>query len=1015
MTPDRWEQINKLYYAALDVTEKERASFIEKGSDGDADLRREVESLLNMHAQAEGFLGRPAMQEVANALKDDPPSLVGRHLGPYHILGPLGAGGMGEVFKARDTRLNRTVAIKVLPRHLSDRMDLRQRFEREARAIASLSHPHICPLFDIGNQDGVDFLVMECLEGETLSQRLKRGSIPTEEVLRLALEITGGLDQAHRKGVTHRDLKPGNIMLTESGAKLLDFGLAKQNRPPLTRGDYRGVETATESLTGEGMLLGTLEYMAPEQLEGKEADARTDIFALGVVIYEMATGRKAFEGDSKASLIAKILTTQPPPIATVQPVSPPQLDTVVQKCLAKKPEERWQSAAEVSSELREIAEANLETLRAQKRRKEPSGERKEIESGGAVLPAVVPEPWNLLSRLNHSRALRLSLVGLLLAVVTVSLALWRVRQHPKKPREKREMSFKPLTSYSWDNPVDCAGVSTDGTYLAFCSKGKLFVQVIKTGEKRSLLLPEGFYLTKVGWFPDGTKLSLGRSQERWIQVKDQMTWQSDLSIWSLSILGGKSQMIVDHADYASVSPDGSLVAITRFDPDRQAKDIWLVSSNGEGLHKLKIAAQVGGPGPTARGPSFGGPVWSPNGQRILYFRNDDHGRSIESCDLRGERVIPFSSQATDVCVPHWSTDGRIIQLLQKDEAVLTGTTVNLWETKVDAASGRPLSEARRLTQWSGGFSFSTAGYLSMTADGRRAVVLKRNAQADVYVAELEPGGKAMKTPRRLTTVETDDAVCDWTADSRSILFESDRNGNRDLFKQDIDQTDAEAIVATSEHESHLNLSPDGAFLLYLVSEKPGQDAKRLMRIPVGGGPPERVLSGEKIKNFSCAREAKLCVVAEEVEGKQVLTIFDPLKGRGEKLPLLDYPNFEGGILSPQGRLIEKMKSGPDGLYIRVRSLTGGPVEEITFKKLTREYHLQGWSLDGKAIYVYDCPTLESDFTALYVGLDGHSQVLWKRGTSPGWTFGPPIPSPNGRYLAFTVVTFESNAWMLENF
>jgi len=346
---------------------------------------------------------------------------------------------------------------------------------------------------------------------------------------------------------------------------------------------------------------------------------------------------------------------------------------------------------------------------------------------------------------------------------------------------------------------------------------------------------------------------------------------------------------------------------------------------------------------------------------------------------------------------------------------LSATNVNLWEMKIDPATGTPLSEARRLTQWSG-FSFGNVGDLSITADGKRLVLLKSNAQSDVYLAELEPGGKAMKTPRRLTMVLTDDMVWDWTADSRSVLFESNRNGNRDLFKQDINQTDAEAIVATLEHEWHPTLSPDGSFVLYLVSENPGQDATRLMRIPVGGGPPEPVLTGKKIKNFSCAREANLCVVAEEVEGKQILTTFDPLKGRGEKLPQADYPAFGRGILSPQGRLIEKMKQGPEGLYIRVRSLMGGAVEEITFNNLTREYHFQGWSLDGKAIYLHEWP-LPSDsyFTAFYAGLDGHSRVLWRRGTSPGHSFDYPTPSPDGRYLAFTVVTYEANAWMLENF
>ena len=218
-------------------------------------------------------------------------------------------------------------------------------------------------------------------------------------------------------------------------------------------------------------------------------------------------------------------------------------------------------------------------------------------------------------------------------------------------------------------------------------------------------------------------------------------------------------------------------------------------------------------------------------------------------------------------------------------------SMNLWEIKVDISTGRPLSEARRFTQWSG-FSTFQVGNLSITADGKQLAMVRGNAQADVYVAETEARGKAMNNLRRLTLVESDDGPWDWTADSQAVLFVSDRNGNRDIFKQDISQTEAVAIVATPEFEWHPNLSPDRAFILYLVSEKPGRTATRLMRVPVGGGPPEQVLSGEKIKYFSCAREANLCVVVEEVEGKQILTTFDPVKGRGEKLPISDFPNFE---------------------------------------------------------------------------------------------------------------------------
>src|SRR5262250_537134 len=246
-----------------------------------------------------------------------------QRLGPYEILSAIGAGGMGEVYRARDTRLDRTVAIKVLPAHLADKPDLRERFEREARTIASLNHPHICTLYDIGHQDGIVYLVMEYLEGETLAERLKKGPLPIEQVLKCAIEIADALDKAHRKGITHRDLKPSNIMVTKSGAKLLDFGLAKLRQEASASGVPLSQLSTKGSITEQGVILGTVQYMAPEQVEGKEADARTDIFAFGAVVYEMATGKKAFEGQTQASLIAKILETEPPPISSLQPMTPP--------------------------------------------------------------------------------------------------------------------------------------------------------------------------------------------------------------------------------------------------------------------------------------------------------------------------------------------------------------------------------------------------------------------------------------------------------------------------------------------------------------------------------------------------------------------------------------------------------------------------------------------------------------------------------------------------------------------
>src|SRR5262245_35139137 len=274
----------------------------------------------------------------------------GARLGPYEIEALLGAGGMGEVYRAKDARLDRIVAIKVLTAHVDPAR--RQRFEREARAVSRLSHPHICALYDVGEQDNLHFIVMEYLEGETLSDRLRRGPLPINHALRYAIEVADALDHAHRQGIVHRDLKPANIMLTRAGAKLLDFGVARlQTTEVAAAGSLTAHVTQTQSLTEEGTILGTLQYMAPEQVEGRETDARTDIFALGVVVYEMTTGKQAFDGASRASLIAAILEHDLPPLSAArasagsalgpESVAPPLLDQVVSRCIAKDPDERW--------------------------------------------------------------------------------------------------------------------------------------------------------------------------------------------------------------------------------------------------------------------------------------------------------------------------------------------------------------------------------------------------------------------------------------------------------------------------------------------------------------------------------------------------------------------------------------------------------------------------------------------------------------------------------------------------
>jgi serine/threonine protein kinase len=390
----------------------------------------------------------------------------GKRLGPYEIVSPIGAGGMGEVYKAHDTRLDRTVAIKVLPEELSDNAELRERFEREARAISSLNHPHICTLYDVGCEDGIDFLVMEYLEGETLAERLRRGALRLDEALRYAIQIADALDNAHRHGVVHRDLKPGNIMLTEVGAILLDFGLARLRqlvRRSLDEGGGFGeagpslssISTKVKPLTEKGAILGTFQYMAPEQLEGLEADARSDVFAFGAVVYKMLSGKRAFEGESQASLIAAILEREPTPLSSLQPMTPPALERTIRKALSKEPHRRWQDVGDFGSELQWISE------------------------GGGL--AVLREP-------SRSRQALPFAIGAIVGVLVSGLAVWSMMR-PGPPLVTHSTLLLPSMPERGSSPL---ALSPDGTRVVYATAGEgIYLRVLNDLEAHPISGTEG--------------------------------------------------------------------------------------------------------------------------------------------------------------------------------------------------------------------------------------------------------------------------------------------------------------------------------------------------------------------------------------------------------------------------------------------------------------------------------------------------------------------------------------------
>ena len=519
---------------------------------------------------------------------------AGTRLGPYEITAPVGAGGMGEVYRAKDTRLGRDVAIKVLPAHMSSSSSCRQRLEREAKTISSLSHPHICMLHDVGHQNGTDYLVMEFLEGETLADRLSKGALPMEQALRIAIEIAGALDAAHRSGIVHRDLKPGNVMLTKSGVKLLDFGLAKLATP-----DKRAVSQATslptalqesQPLTSRGTILGTFQYMAPEQLEGAEADARSDIFAFGCVIYEMLTGQKAFTGKSQASLISSIMGSDPPPISSIQPMIPASLDRIVKGCLAKEPEHRWSTAHDVMLQLQWIAE------------------------GGSL--AGVPAP--VVARRKNREKLSW---GITAAAVLAAgaLTVGYIRRAPKPLRVVRfEVANPPAIT-----TIDAPKISPDGKTLAFNatdSGGKTQIWLRPLNALTAQPLPGTEGTRRPFWSPDSRYLA----------------FVADGKLKKIDVTGGPPTKICDAPTGVdgSWSPEGIILFDgTGTDP------IYRVPAAG-GTPVVAVKAD-----PEHKETQVGWPEFLPDGRQYIYMVIN------QKVELNSYRIGSLDSKETKPFAP----------------------------------------------------------------------------------------------------------------------------------------------------------------------------------------------------------------------------------------------------------------------------------------------------------------------------------------------------------------------------
>jgi serine/threonine protein kinase/Tol biopolymer transport system component len=814
----------------------------------------------------------------------------GTRLGPYEIVSPLGAGGMGEVYRARDTRLDRDVAIKVLLTNLSSDTSLKQRLEREAKAVSKLSHPHICALYDVGHQGGVDFLVMEYLEGETLEQRLLKGPLPPEQTLRYAAQVTDGLAKAHKVGITHRDLKPANVMLTKGGAKLMDFGLAKESGPAPLATALTEMTMQQAKLTSEGMIVGTFQYMAPEQLEGKEADTRTDIFALGEMIYEMATGKPAFSGQSRASLIAAILTTEPTPITQLQSIAPVALERVIKKCLAKDPDERWQSASDLTSELQWIASGS-----------------------SAALPTA--------AKLKKKRAVPWIWLGALAIIGAATFVVTRSYFTPTAPNfaNRVRWNIRAPEKNAFRSTVDAVGrvvISPDGQRIAFVAsdesgRTRLWVRALDALDAQPLEGTEG--ASDPFWSPDSRSLAFfANKQLRRMdaaggpilnlcpaEVGRGGSWSQDGIIVFASFVNGGIQQVP--------ATGGSPVAVTKID-----------TASRETTHRW--------------------PYFLPDGKHFLYFAasHTDIGHSrdavyVASLDGKENKFLlhahanaAFANgyllyvRESTLMAQHF--DLRRLQLTGEAQSVAENVeTDSGWWHSVFTVSDNGIlafaasANAKNQLLWfdRSGKQLGSVGEpgdyrtLRLSRDGRQlAVEMTQSGASDLWVFDLKQNTKSQLTFRSFSNT-----MPAWSPDGRLLAFSSNRqNGVVDIFKQPSGSPQSEEVLLQSPLEKFvLDWSPDGQYLLYAQVDG---------RTPTGG------------------IQASLMAL--------------PLHGEAKPTQLVKWPLFDNaGRFSPDGRWIAfgSRIAGPQQVFVVPFPGPGNP------KQLSPASGMNPiWRRDGKAIF-----------------------------------------------------------------
>jgi Tol biopolymer transport system component len=896
MATERWQQIKEIFHSALERAPAERTAFLDRTCAGDEAIRSEVESLIAAHEKEGSFIDSPAYEVAASWLAEDdePDSLVGQQINHYHVLSELGAGGMGEVYLAQDTKLGRKIALKLLPISFTHDADRLHRFQQEARTASALNHPNILTIYEIGDEQGRPFIATELIEGQTLRERLLSGPLKFVDALDIILQVASALVAAHEVGIMHRDVKPENVMLRKDGyVKVLDFGLAKLAERKTGRAGELEALTRMRGNTSPGMVMGTVNYMSPEQARGLEVDERTDIWSLGVVMYEMLAGSPPFKGETPTDVTVAILEREPASLAALSDDIPAELDWIVKKALRKDREERYQTVREMLGDLRGVKqqldfEVRLEKSATPQSRQSASAvispqshkriedeatrtdEIREARATTTIKPALIPPQgntrWPLIA------------LGVFILVTVATFGIYKLvsrSQSQNASAEKNNVTDAPsIANISrvtvWSGLDTQPTLSPDGNSVAYSSNHngsfEIYVKQLTPGGREIQLTSDGQENFQPAWSPDGQHIAY-YSEKR-------------VGIWVVPALGGASRQLTEFGSAPAWSHDSTMLAFqSDSNPDLGSgsvgsSTIWIVPAQGGAPVQItKVGNPAGG---------HVGPTWSPDNRKIAFVALNYSNQEVWSISVTGDDLKQMIHTGSRSTYPLYSPDGRSlyfvsgpivsrlpissesgeaisnpVQVTDAGASIITNLTLsadgkrmaygvqtltsNIWSLPVSPNTNEATGSPQPLTNQTGTRNNSPA----FSPDGRKIAFIEflRGGGTHIWVADTDGKNPVQITtnPRNLTP--------SWFPDGDHLAFVSKHDNHWSVWATSLQSRRERPLFDVGRDIQYTRLSPDGRTLAFNLADERG--IINLWTVPVSGGQPKQLTFDQELAGFPC--------------------------------------------------------------------------------------------------------------------------------------------------------------------